>query len=161
MVVPPPGQQSKTKASPTMKLCLRTAAAAFALWGLLFVSACSTTDGRIKEHQAAFDAAPPDVQAKIKAGQVTLGFTETQVLMAMGEPDRRYTRTTANETVSVWAYRDHKPSFSFGVGMAGGGGGTLVGSGVGISTRGDRNDDKYRVVFSGGRVTALETRSGP
>jgi hypothetical protein len=118
---------------------------------------CSTTDSRIKNHQEAFNAAPPAVQEKIRAGQVEIGFTQEQVLMALGNPDRQYTRTTASGTTDIWAYEDHKPSFSFGVGMVGGGGGTMVGSGVAVGT-GDRRDDKLRVILSGGRVVALESR---
>ncbi|MFT3782373.1 MAG: hypothetical protein QM790_10190 [Nibricoccus sp.] len=121
-------------------------------------SGCSTVDSRIKNHQSAFDSAPPTTQQKIRAGQVDVGFTPDQVIMALGEPDRRYTRTTANGTSEIWAYADKGPAFSFGIGMVGGGGGTAVGSGVAVGT-GDRRDDKLRVIFVSGRVTALETRS--
>jgi hypothetical protein len=126
---------------------------------VLIVAGCSTTDSRIKNHQAAFDAEPPAVQAKIRAGQIDIGFSPEQVTMALGKPDRSYTRTTARGTSEIWAYEDHKPAFSFGVGVAGGGGSTMVGSGVAVSTGNDRFDDKLRVVFEGGRVTAVETRS--
>jgi hypothetical protein len=34
----------------------------------------------------------------------------------------------------------------------------MVGSGVALSSGGDRYDDKVRVIFEGGRVTAIETR---
>lgn len=135
--------------------------AALAAFSLVFVSSgCSTTDSRIKDNSAAFNAASPEVQAKIREGKVDIGFTEEQVLMALGKPDRRYTRTTAEGTTDVWAYEDRKPSFSFGFGVAGGGGGTMVGSGVAIGT-GDRSGDKLRVIFTGGRVKALETRGRP
>lgn len=125
---------------------------------LILGTACSTTDARIKDHQAAFDASPAPVQAKIKAGQVDIGFSQAQVLMALGEPDRRYTRTTAEGTVEIWAYRDHAPSISLGVGFVGGGGGTMMGSGMSVSSRGDRNDDKLRVVLSAGTVIAIESQ---
>lgn len=134
---------------------------AAALAALTFVvGGCSTTDSRVKDNQAAFNAAPPDVQAKIREGKVAVGFTEAQILMALGKPDRRYTRTTAAGTTDVWAYEDHKPSFSFGIGMASGGGGTMVGSGVAIGT-GDRSGDKLRVILTGGVVTAVESRGRP
>jgi hypothetical protein len=136
-------------------LCFAAVMAAFSL----VLGGCSTTDSRIKDNQAAFNNAPADVQAKIRAGQIAVGFTEEQVLMSLGKPDRRYTRTTAAGTTDIWAYEDRKPSFSIGLGVAGGGGGTMVGSGVAIGT-GDRSDDKLRVLFSGGRVTAMETRGG-
>jgi hypothetical protein len=126
--------------------------------GLVFLAGCSTTDSRIKSHQAAFDAAPAQVQAKIQAGQVDVGFTQEQVTMSLGKPDRSYTRTTARGTAEIWAYADNTPSFSIGIGAVGGGGGTMVGSGVALSSGGDRYDDKVRVIFEDGRVTAIETR---
>jgi hypothetical protein len=125
--------------------------------GLIVLAGCSTTDSRIKNNQAAFDAAPPDVQAKIQAGKVAVGFTPAQVIMAVGKPDRRYTRTTARGTSDIWAYESHAPTFSFGVGVASGGGGSAVGTGVGVTTGNDRNDDKLRVIFEGGVVVAMET----
>jgi hypothetical protein len=125
---------------------------------LVFLAGCSTTDSRIKSHQAAFDAAPAPVQAKIRAGQIEVGFTQEQVTMSLGKPDRSYTRTTARGTSEIWAYADSTPSFSIGIGAVGGGGGTMVGSGVALSSGGDRYDDKVRVIFEGGRVTAIETR---
>jgi hypothetical protein len=140
-----------------MKLHASCFAAALAA-SLLFVAGCSTTDTRIKDNQAAFDATPPPVQAKIRAGQIDIGFTPEQVTMALGKPDRSYTRTTAHGTSEIWAYEDHKPAFSFGIGVAGGGGSTMVGSGVAISSGNDRFNDKMRVVFEGGRVAAVETR---
>jgi len=140
-----------------MKPLLPSFAAALTAFVLL-VGGCSTTDSRIKSHQAAFDSAPAAVQAKIRAGQVEVGFTADQVVMALGKPDRSYTRTTVRGTSDIWAYEDHGPAFSIGVGMVSGGGGSTVGSGVAVSTGGDRYDDKVRVIFEGGRVTAVETR---
>jgi len=134
--------------------CFAAAVAAF----VLVATGCSTTDSRIKDHQAAFDAAPSAVQTKIRAGQVEIGFSTEQVSMALGKPDRSYTRTTARGTSEIWAYEDNKPAISIGIGVIGGGGGTMVGSGVAVGTGGDRSDDKVRVIFEGGRVTAVETR---
>jgi len=126
---------------------------------VFIVAGCTTTDSRIKNHQAAFDAAPPAVQAKIRAGQIDIGFTQEQVTMALGQPDRSYTRTTARGTSEIWAYEDHKPSFSLGIGVVGGGGSTMVGSGVAVGSGNDRYDDKLRVIFEGGKVASVETRS--
>lgn len=65
-------------------------------------------------------------------------------------------RTTANGTDEVWAYRNHKPTFGFGLGIAGGGGSTMTAGGVGMTTSGDRGD-KLRVIFQGGKVIAVES----
>lgn len=79
--------------------------------------------------------------------------------MALGDPDRRYTRTTAQGTSEVWAYRDRAPRISLGLGIGGGGGSTAVGAGVGL-TSGDRADDRVRVIFEQGRVSAIERKGG-
>ncbi len=121
-------------------------------------SACSSPDNRIKSHQSAFDNLSPQDQGKIRGGQVEVGFTEEMVVMALGEPDRRYSRTTAEGTTDVWAYRDRAPRISLGLGIGGGGGSTGVGAGVGLSTGGDRSDDRLRIVFAQGRVSAIERR---
>ena len=127
---------------------------------LLSAAACSTPASRIKSHQAAFDALPAETQANIRAGKVEFGYTQPMVLMALGEPDRRYTRTTQAGQTEVWAYRDKGPAFSFGVGVGGGSGRTGMGGGIGVSTAGDRSEDKMRVVFdTSGKVSAIEKAS--
>ena len=123
---------------------------------LIAATGCSSVDSRIKDHQAAFNAAPPVVQTKIRAGQVEVGFTPEQVTMALGTPDRSYTRTTARGTSEIWAYEDRGPAINIGFGMMSGAGGSMIGSGVAIGSGGDRNDDKVRVIFEDGRVAAIE-----
>jgi hypothetical protein len=130
-------------------ISLLTLVLAFALFG------CSTTDSRINEHAAVFNSLSPDAQAKIKSGQVEIGFTQEMTEMALGEPDRRYTRTTDKGTHEVWAYRSKAPSFSFGVGVGSSSGRTATGLGIGVGT-GDRSDDRLRLVFEGGKITAIE-----
>lgn len=129
------------------------------LAGVLAVAlaGCSTVDGRIKDNPSAFNALPPETQQKIRNGQVELGYTPEMVTMALGKPDRTYTRTNEKGSSEIWAYRDKKPTMSFGFGIGGGGGGTHVGSGIGITTGGDRYDDRLRVVFVDGKVSAVET----
>lgn len=123
-------------------------------------SACSSPDSRIKDHQSTFSQLSAEDQGKIRGGHVDIGFTEEMVTMALGEPDRRYTRTTAQGTTDVWAYRNRAPRVSLGFGIGGGGGSTGVGAGVGVSTGGDQADDRVRIVFEHGRVTAIEKKGG-
>ena len=136
---------------------LAIAAAAGALAG------CSTVDSRIAKHREAFNAWPPAVQDKVVQGQIDLGFSTDQVAVALGQPDRVFTRTSADGTSQVWTYRDRGPKFSFGVGVGMGSWGGRGGSfgGVGLSTgTGYLDDEKMGVVFGpNGRVTAIETRS--
>jgi hypothetical protein len=122
----------------------------------LAAAGCSTIDSRISGNQSQFNSWPPAVQQKVRAGQVDIGFTPAQAQVALGDPDRKYTRTDAHGTVEVWAYRDNKPVFSFGFGLGSASGSSAYGAGVGVTTGGDRYDDKLRVVFAEGKVAALE-----
>lgn len=136
----------------------------FSLFGLLlallvFPACASSPEARISKHQAAFDALSPADQGKVRGGHVDLGFTPEMVTMALGEPDRRYSRTTDQGTSEVWAYRDRSPSFSIGLGIGSGGRSSAVGAGVGVTTGGDRADDKVRIIFQNGKVSSIERRN--
>ena len=134
-----------------------------ALLVAFLAAGCSTVDSRIARHRDAFNTWPPAVQDKVVVGQIDLGFTTDQVAVALGEPDRVFTRTTADGTSQVWSYRDRGPRFSFGVGLGMGSWGSRGGSfgGVGIDTGGGyRDDEKLGVVFDqNGRVSSIETRA--
>jgi len=85
---------------------------------VLALAGCATTPAdRIAQHRSAFDTWPAEVQTKIRAGQIAVGFTEEQVRMALGDPERVITRTTeqgvswsgliataVRTTVSVWGW---------------------------------------------------------
>ena len=129
--------------------------------GLL--SACSTPDSRIAENQAAFAKYPAAVQQKIRAGTIDLGFTQEMVRFALGEPSRQMMLQTEAGQVEVWIYRDNGPHFSIGVGMGTGdyhGGGhrsgsySSVGGGVAVSTGEYYPEEKMRVEFRAGLVSA-------
>lgn len=138
-------------------LSLILSAAALAL-----AAGCSTVDSRIDKNRAAFNTWAPAVQDKVVKGQVDIGFTAEQVRVALGEPDRVFTRTSADGTSQIWSYRDRGPKFGFGVGVGMGSVGSRGGSfgSVGINTgTGYHDDEKMGVVFDQrGVVTAIETR---
>lgn len=123
---------------------------------LIAVAGCSTSASRIQNHQAAFDAWPVAVQQEVRVGRVGVGFTPEMVQVALGEADRRYTRTSLQGTSEVWVYLDHGPKFSIGLGGSSGNSAYGVGMRTGDDTF--REDENLRVVFEGGRVVALETR---
>ncbi|MDR2982268.1 MAG: hypothetical protein LBV12_08485 [Puniceicoccales bacterium] len=121
------------------------------------VAGCSSPDSRIKDNQAVFDTYSLETQYTIRQGKVQVGFDELQVRMAMGDPDRVYTRTTTVGKSQVWAYTDNSPSIGFGIGVGGGtGSSTRVGTGLGVNTYGDRSEDRARIVFEEGKVSAVE-----
>lgn len=129
----------------------------------LIGAGCSTVDSRIAKNREMFNTWPAAVQDKVVVGKIDIGFTADQVRVALGEPDRVFTRTTADGTSQVWSYRDRGPRFGFGVGVGmgsfGGRGGTFGGVGVGTGG-GYQDDEKMGVVFDAtGRVSSVETRS--
>ena len=123
--------------------------------GLAGCTTARTPAERIARDSAAFDAWPADVQQRVRAGEVAVGFTEPQVRMALGEPHVVATRTTTEGETTVWTYRDKSPRVGFSFGVGSGGGGSGVGLGVGTSTGGTQQP-RLRVIFSGGVVTAVE-----
>ena len=129
---------------------------------ILTLAGCSTVDSRIAKNREVFNTWPATVQDKVVVGQIDIGFTPDQVRVALGEPDRIFTRTTGDGTSQVWSYRERGPRFGFGVGVGmgsfGGHGGTFGGVTMGTGG-GYLDDEKMGVVFDpAGRVSAIETR---
>jgi hypothetical protein len=125
---------------------------------LALATGCSTVDSRISKSSTEFQSWPADVQAKIRAGQVDVGFTPEQVEVALGEPEKKYTRKTAKGTAEVWAYTKSSGfSLGLGVGAVGGSGGYGGGVGYDTTSRGG-DDERVRVIFEAGLVTSVETR---
>jgi hypothetical protein len=131
----------------------------YALLAALALAACSTPEARIKKDKAAFESWPPAVQESVRAGRADVGFTAEQARMALGRPDRVYTRKTAEAAQEVWAYGGGggtRTGLSFGFGS--GGWGSSYGLGVGVGGGDERPDDRVRVVFQDGRVVSVESR---
>jgi hypothetical protein len=137
-----------------MKTLLLSACAALSL----FAAGCASVESRVKDHQSAFNAWPADVQEKVRAGKVDMGFTQEMVEVALGKPDRVSSRKTNAGQADVWVYSDKGPNFSIGFGV--GSFGSSGGGAAGVTVGGDdfHDDENMRVIFDGGRVTAIETR---
>jgi hypothetical protein len=65
---------------------------------------CATPEARIKRNRAAFEALPPHIQENVRKGIVDIGYPKDAVRIALGPPDREYTRRTADGVVEVWSY---------------------------------------------------------
>jgi hypothetical protein len=131
-----------------LSLCLASA---------VLLTACSTTpEQRIAGHQAQFDQYPAEVQRQIRAGKVDLGFTPGMVRLALGEPARTFTRQTDQGVAELWVYHDQGPRFSIGIGVGTYGRHSAGSVGVSTSTGGYDPEEKMRVEFRDGRVTAVE-----
>jgi hypothetical protein len=129
-----------------------------AMFTCALTGGCSTVDSRIARNRAEYSTWPMEVREKIAAGKIDIGFTPEQVLVALGEPDRKFTRTTSDGSSAVWSYRERKPQIAFGIGVGGFGGHSGVGGGVTLGS-GYRDDEQMGVVFDRtGNVSAIETR---
>ncbi len=123
------------------------------------LTACGSPSSRIKKNQAAYDSWPPAVQARVKEGKADVGFTAEQVRVALGKPDRVYTRKTSDKTQEIWAYGARGARTGVGLGFGMGGGSSSYGLGLGVGGPSSYpDDDKTRVVFEGDAVVSIESR---
>lgn len=130
-------------------MSVRGTAAGFAL---LALAACGTPQSRIRAHKDLFASYPPEVQSRIKAGEVDVGFTADMVRLAMGDPSRKTVRKTAQSVQEDWIYGE--TGVNTGVGFAVGGGmggfGTVAVGGDGPAP------PRAVIVFEAGKVVAVE-----
>jgi hypothetical protein len=122
---------------------------------MLSAGCASSPGSRIAKNRDQFEAYPPEVQAAIRDGEVRVGFTADQARLALGSPDRVVTRTSGAGEAEVWIYDEKRSGLGVGLGIGMGSG--PVGGGVGVSSGGGRSvNERLRVVFEAGRVTAVE-----
>ena len=74
------------------------------LGAALVLSACSTINTRINEKGSVYYSLDPATQQKISHGDVALGFTPDMVYMALGRPDEKRQRTSADGVTETWLY---------------------------------------------------------
>lgn len=77
------------------------------LFATALLTACaSTPESRIEKSPDAFAQLTPEQQAKVRAGQVGIGFDAAATRLALGEPDKVLQKTTASGESEVWIYQD-------------------------------------------------------
>ncbi|MBI3549430.1 MAG: hypothetical protein HY078_10355 [Elusimicrobia bacterium] len=115
----------------------------------LLLAACASPSSRIKARQSKFDAFPEAARRKIRGGDIEVGFTPAMVLIALGEPDRKESKSDGRINREVWTYRSPQPS------------GSLAG-GIAMSDPPSKArlpaDERARVIFESGLVTDFTTR---
>jgi len=133
---------------------LRSALVALGVAAFALV-ACSTIGSRVKANQALFDTYPPEVQDKILAGQIEVGFTPEMVEMAWGEPYRKDQVTGEDYAAEVWTWSRSVPGIGIGMGTGGYYGGNVgIGTGVLVGDEGHR-EDRAQVEFRNGKVVTF------
>lgn len=130
--------------------------------GMLLGGCTQTPSRRIERHQDLFDSLPVEAQARIRGGQIDLGFTPDMVRIALGEPQRALVRRTVAGEQTIWLYVDSIRRYERqradidGISLAGSGGRRAVGGSAWINVMQEREYVRTRVEFSHGIVTAIE-----
>ena len=130
---------------------------------LLAAAGCATPANRIEKNLAMFNTFPTEIQETIRSGRIGIGYTPSMVYIALGHPDRRYTRQTAGGQAEIWVYTQPSsdPHYSMGTTVVLGDGHHHVWSFAPIWAWGApsyRNDqESKRVEFRNGKVYAIES----
>lgn len=123
---------------------------------LIGLAGCSSPETRIQRNPEAFARLSPEQQELVKQGKVAIGFDAEAVRLAVGDPDRTWTRTDAEGQSEIWTYttyedgaghplytgwyhRYHYPS-----------------AGYYLNTPSRETREYYKVTFREGRVTTVE-----
>lgn len=75
---------------------------------LLFASCASTPESRIRENPEAFNRLSPQDQELVRQGQVAIGFDKEMVRLAVGEPDRIWSRVDTEGASEAWSYTTYE-----------------------------------------------------
>ena len=130
----------------------------------LALCGCSSVKSRIDERPGVFASLDPATQAKIRKGEVDLGYTPDMVYLALGEPSSRHQDLTPGGVKMTWVYHQYYQDY--------------VGTNVAYVRRvvyypptrsyivvvepvpqdvyAPRAEDKVRVEFQNGKVSAIE-----
>jgi hypothetical protein len=139
------------------------------LIGLAFVllAGCSTINSRIKDNAAYFNSLPIESQERLRKGVVEVGDTSEMVFIAMGAPNEKRSSRSATRDAETWIYKIHYQDW---VGRA------FIGyrrvvvydektkrsyvyrEPVYEDIYRERTEERIRVEFSRGVVTAIEQR---
>ncbi len=77
----------------------------FTLVFVLWVSGCvSNPNTRIQKEPQLFATFTPENQAKIKKGEIAIGFSRDMVRLALGSPWQVHVRTAESSETEIWTY---------------------------------------------------------
>jgi hypothetical protein len=144
-------------------LCLVAAGAA------LFAAGCSTPETRIRQNPEVFNRLSASEQELIREGRVAIGFDQAMVRLAVGDPDRVWSRTDLEGATESWSYTAYESVDGFPLytgyyhrfygpryGPWGYGRGFYP---YYMSYPARREREVFKVVFKEGRVIAIEQES--
>lgn len=129
---------------------------------LLLLAGCASPEQRIQQNQDLFDSFPIATQARIRGGQIDLGFTPDMVRIALGEPQRTLVRRGGAGDAEIWLYFDLVRRYERqradidGLSVSGPGAPRSIGGTAWINTTQEREYLRLRVEFQGGVAAAIE-----
>jgi hypothetical protein len=110
---------------------------------------------RIAAHQSEYDSWPPEIQAKVRAGRVEIGYTQQQVFIALGPPTLKTAAGYPGNATDVWVYYRRAARMGFAVGGASFGGGGGVAGGASVNGLKLGLDTDGQVIFTNGRLSSV------
>jgi hypothetical protein len=130
-----------------------------------FLAGCQTVNDRIKEKPEVFASVDAATQDKIKQGIIDLGYTEDMVYLALGKPDQKRESVTAAGKSTTWVYNTYYERYD-GTHFAGYHRSLYFDpylrsyrvyyQPVFADAYAQEKEERIRVVFTNGKVTALE-----
>jgi hypothetical protein len=85
----------------------------FAGCAALLLAGCSTPDTRIRANPEVFNRLSAEEQDLIREGRVAIGFDQEMVRLAVGDPDRVWTRTDQDGASESWSYTTYETHDGF------------------------------------------------
>ena len=144
---------------------LRIALSALPL--LLLLAGCATPARRIEQNRELFDSLPVAAQARIRGGQIDLGFTPDMTRIALSEPQRKLVRRSAAGQAEAWLYLDTVATYDRqradidGLSLSGPGGARSFGGSAWINVLQEKEFVRVRAEFQNGLVVAIEEPAPP
>ena len=81
---------------------------ALGIGGFGLLAACSTPEARIRRQSDFFATLALAQQELIREGRIAIGFTPELVRLALGDPDRVWSRKDETGTGEVWSYTTYE-----------------------------------------------------
>ena len=131
---------------------MRTAWAVLAAVAAAALAGCAGVEQRVARNQDYFDGLPVAAQARIRGGDIDLGFTAKMVEIALGEPTAKLTRVSPGVEREVWIYAGGSDVTRQQVTLEAAG---RTGTGW-VTMNVPKAVAEWRVEFVGGRVVSYE-----
>lgn len=132
---------------------------------LSLLAGCSTVDKRIEEKSSLFAGLDAATQEKLRQGIVEIGYTPDMVYIALGKPDDKREKISAEGRELTWIYSSYKQEYA-GTGVAGhrrvivhdpiAKRSYVMWEPVVVDVYNNRIDDRIRISFRDGKVTVIE-----